>query len=250
MELKEKRKKVEDLILNTMKMDSTNYNYNKYKEFFESMNDSEFKKWADDFFEDEEKNLYLEITPFQHNDLSITNIKKVADYLKIPLDEYVYMPFLNPDGKPVRTREKTAVGHIHVKRLEQILSKKNAYSSDISQRNAKTNQVTSDDKNGRVSDSENYALLVLGAENALKEFMSARSDDMVMKQTMLKDISREGYTSLKNMHSDISNKTALNTLDVYYTGAGILTDLITPGMATLKTLNNKETKESLSSKYE
>jgi len=70
-----------------------------------------------------------------------------------------------------------------------------------------------------------------------------------MKQDMLKDISRDGYTSLKNMNDDIGNKTALNTLDTYYTSAGILTDLITPGYATYSTLKGKEVKERLQDKY-
>jgi len=79
--------------------------------------------------------------------------------------------------------------------------------------------------------------------------MGPRADDTQMKQDMLKDISRDGYTSLSNMKNDISNKTALNTLDTYYMAAGIVTDLVTSGYATQKTLDGKEVKERLQDKY-
>jgi hypothetical protein len=70
-----------------------------------------------------------------------------------------------------------------------------------------------------------------------------------MKQDMLKDISRDGYTSLKHMTNKIENKTALNTLDTYYTAAGLITDLITPGYVLNRNIENKELKDRLSDKY-
>lgn len=251
-DIKSKRKNIEEKIYKTMSiLDPDGYNEKRYKGLFSSMNDEKFSKWIKNFLSEEDSNFTLETTPFEKNkqDLKIENIKKAADYLNVPLDEYIYMPFVNPDGKPVRSREPVPVGYVHIKRLEQILSKKNAYSTDISQRNAKTGAVTGHDKNGRVSDMENYALLTLGAKEALKEFLGPRADDMYMKTDMLKDISRDNYCSLKNMDSRIENKTALNTLDVYYTSAGFVTDLITPGLALKTTLDNKEVKERIQQKY-
>ena len=49
--------------------------------------------------------------------------------------------------------------------------------------------------------------------------------------------------------SDVRNKQAINTLDVYFIGAGIKTDLITPGMFLQKTLDNKEMKTMTKDKY-
>ena len=136
-----------------------------------------------------------------------------------------------------------------MKRQQQLLSKKNAFNSNIEQRNIKTGQVTGSDKSGRVSDVENYSLVAIGADYALQEFLGARADDHVMKQTMIKDISRDGYTSLKNMNSDINNKQSLNTLDVYFTGAGIVTDLITPGLLLQRNMEEREVKERIQTKY-
>ena len=92
-------------------------------------------------------------------------------------------------------------------------------------------------------------MTVLGSEYGLKELLGPRADDMEMKQEMLRAISRDGYVSMKDLHSDIDNKTAINTLDVYYTAAGLISDLITPGYATNYTLKNKTVRERLQDKY-
>lgn len=64
-----------------------------------------------------------------------------------------------------------------------------------------------------------------------------RADDMTGKMEMLKNINRDGYVSLKDMPNDVKNKQALNTLDVFFLSAGIVTDLITPGLALRDTLD-------------
>jgi hypothetical protein len=153
-DVKTKRKQIEEKVFKTMKLlDPQGYNTKHYEELFSSMTDAQFSKCINNLISDEDNNFTLELTPFENNhvDLKIDDIKKAADYLKVPLDEYIYLPFVNPEGKPVRSREKTPVGYVHMKRLEQILSKKNAYSFDISERNQKTGQVTGHDKNGRVN---------------------------------------------------------------------------------------------------
>lgn len=138
---------------------------------------------------------------------------------------------------------------LHVKRMQQLLSKKNTFSTETSQRNAKTGQVTGADKNSRVSDAENFAMNVIGAEAAMKEFMSARADDNVAKAELEKQINNNGYATLKDIPNDIENKQSLNTLNVLFLGAGIATDLITPGLALKRTMDGKDVKQVPSSKY-
>lgn len=67
------------------------------------------------------------------------------------------------------------INDLHMKRLQQMLSKKNTSSIEIDQRNAKTGQVTAGDKNSRISDSDGFALTVIEADAALKEFMGGMS---------------------------------------------------------------------------
>lgn len=122
-------------------------------------------------------------------------------------------------------------------------------SSNISSRNQKTGQVVSHDKSGRISDSENYAMIAIGADAGLREYMGSRSDDMVAKQELFKQIQTYGTCSLEELPYDISNKTALNYLDVLFTGMHVMTDLVTPGMATIYTQNEKKQKDLQQEKY-
>jgi hypothetical protein len=248
---KTKRKKIEELVIGTLdRMDKSGYNSKRYKDFFKGMSDSQFTTFMNKFLKDESEHFYIEVTPFEKGQEPVMeDIKKAADFLGVPLNEYMYMPYANPDGEPLRTQQPIPVGYLHMKRLQQILSKKNSFSSNIESRNAKTGQITGDDKNGRVSDTENYALVAIGAEAALKEFLGPRADDAVMKQEMFKDINKDGYTSLRNYTREVGNKQALNTLDVYFTGAGILTDLITPGYGFRREMEQRQLKDRTHEKY-
>ena len=98
-----------------------------------------------------------------------------------------------------------------------------------------TGQVTGEDKNSRSSDMENLNLVAINANETLKELLGPRADDNVMKNEMLQQIALTGNVTLSNMTNDLENKTALNTLNVFFTGMGFRTDLITkdgsfPGM--------------------
>ena len=245
-----KRKRIEELITRTMKLlDSTGYNEKKYKKLFESMNDKEFNRYMKKFLESDD-NFYLELQPFNTDTLNMDNIEKAARYLKVPLVEYVYMPYANPGGEPVKTQTPVPVGYVHMKRLEQILSKKNSFTTNIEKRSAKIGQVIADDKAGVVSNNDNFALMTIGAENALREFMGPRADDIIMKTEMMQRIDREGYVKLTDLPSDVKNKQAINTLDTYLIGAGLKTDLITPDLFLKQTLSKRKKRSRITHKYE
>lgn len=92
----------------------------------------------------------------------------------------------------------------------------------------------------RVTDAENFSLNTYGADYALKEFFGGRADDSKVKMEMLKDIALQGYTRLANYTNDTGNKQTLNAVDVYFLGAGIVTDLVTPGLLLHRTINAKK----------
>ena len=149
------------------------------------------------------------------------------------------MPFANGDKThPSVTKYEVPVGYLHIKRMQQILSKKNSTSIDVSRRSAITKQVINEDKNARESDQETFGLVALGATDMLRELMGPRADDMVMKKEMYSEISRKGFVSLNELTNNVENKTTLNTVDMYLCGMGIKTDLVTKGLALKKTLNS------------
>ena len=244
-----KRKDIEDLVYGVMnRLDETGYNTKKYKDLFSKMNDSTFDSYMKKFIKSDE-NFYLEIVPFKGETLNFDSIKKAADFLKVPLNEYVYMPYANPNGEPIRTQTPAPVGYIHMKRMQQILSKKNSFTTKFESRSAKLGTVTGDDKSGIISDNDNFSLVTIDADYALRELLGPRADDMSMKSEMLKDIERDGYVNFQNLKSDVKNKQAINTLDVYFLGAGVKTDLVSPGLLLQKTVMDKDVKLATVEKY-
>lgn len=221
-----KREKIEALIYKVLStLDVTGINVDKYKKFFGKMSDEVFNKYMKAFLKDEDENFYLEILP-NKNEPSLVQIKKALDILKVPTDEYVYLRHDGHKDDPIRTAYKVAVGYTTIKRVQQILSKKNTYSLDIAQRNMKNGQVTGGDKIARISDIESYSLVAIGADNALKEFLGPRADNSTAKVDMYKDINLYGYTYLKDMGHDITENQTLNTIYIHLLGAGLSNDLL------------------------
>jgi hypothetical protein len=223
---KTNRQKAEALIFKVLLLlDKTGVNVRKYKEFFGKMSDEQFDKYMKNFLKDEDENFYLEILP-NKNEPTLKQIKSALDVLKVPTDEYVFLRHEGHKDDPIRTAYKVPVGYITIKRVQQILSKKNTYSLDIAQRNMKTGQVTGHDKIARISDIESYSLVAIGAESALKEFLGPRADNSTAKTDMYKDINMYGYSYLKDMGQDITENQTLNTLYVFLMGAGLGNDLL------------------------
>lgn len=120
--------------------------------------------------------------------------------------------------------------------------KKNSYSLDISVRNPKTGQLTSDSKVARITEAENFAMAAYGATDSLKEMMGPRADDSVSKSELYKQIKSQGYCKLADLTDDVANKQTLNTVDVFFLGSGIKTNLITNTLELRRTVENKERK--------
>ena len=226
-----KRQEMEKLIYDFFNaFDKSGTNTEKYRQIFEPMSNAQFDKFFKEFFANDDAYLILDIVDYEHS-IMMEDIERAAKVINIPLFENVYMPHLTMDkSKVISTTEPVPVGYINIKRTQQTVSKKNGISTNIDSRSALTAQVTGDDKNGRESDLENTMLVSMGLENTLRELNGPRADDMTMKQEMLRDIALNGYTTLENMTDDIENKTTLRTVDVFFLGMGINSDLVTKGL--------------------
>lgn len=228
---KPKRKKMEDLIYRVFDdLDPSKTNSSKYREKFKKMSDDKFDKFFKSLFAEPEHYLVLDTVDYER-DLRIENVEKAAKTLNIDLLEYVAMPFSNMDiDHPELTKFPVPTGHVHIKRMQQMLQKKNSTSIDISTRSALTGQVTREDKNTRDSDVENFALATLDLDYTLRELLGPRSDDLKMKSEMYSEIARTGFVSIDNLTDDPNNKTTLNTVNALMIGMGIKPDLITDGL--------------------
>ena len=228
-DIKKVRVLVSELITKVFnKLDKTGANTKLHMDRISKMSDTEFSSWLTKFLADDGAYLALEVLPWQ-NEPSSQDIEDALKILGVPKEEYVYFPHeADSDGAPVRTKNKVPVGYIFVRRLQQILSKKNSYTADITKRNQITGQVTGDSKTARISDAESNALISMEANWALKEFLGARADNRNKKAGMYQLISRDGYFKLADLEGmdTVMDNVSLNTVDIFLTGAGLKTDLV------------------------
>ena len=239
-DLVERRKEMCNIIYRFFNaLDPTKENTKKYKAMFEPMTDQKFKSFFTEFFNNPKHYLILDMVDYER-DLQVEYIEAAAKVIDVPLFEYVTMPHLTMDKEnPIITKHKVPVGYIHLKRPQQTVMKKNGLSVEADQRSAFTGQVTGGDKNGRESDLENCMLTSLGMKYTLKELNGPRADDLVMKKEMLDQINRNGYTELSGLTDKVENKTTLNTINTYFLGMGLHTDLITKGLKLPYTLDKE-----------
>lgn len=235
---KKKRKEMEELIYNFFDLfDPTGRNTDYYRNKLGNMTDGEFDQYFKLLFAQDDPYLTATMVDYE-NPILIENMEKAADFLNVPLFERVVLPYASPDpNNPIITKHECLVGYLNIKRLQQLNFKKLGLSTDISERNMVTGQVTGHDKNSRNSDQETISLLTVGANTALKELMSMRADDMVMKSEMNKAIARDGYVAMNDLTDKLSNKTTLNSAAVFFIGAGLMTDLVMNDYFLPKTLD-------------
>lgn len=205
-------------------------NSSKYRAIWEKMTDAEFEQFMLDVRANQDKKqiAYFEIEEFER-DIKLSNVEKCADFMRVPLYEYVAVPDVTGDpDNVVVTPEPVPVGYAHYKRMPQTTLKKTSLNTNVSKRNPLTGQVTSQEKTARNTDVESYALTAIGAKNALREFQGPRGDDPVMENEMMQAIATDGAVSMSQLTSDPKNKVALNTLNTYFYMQMFMTNLVGP----------------------
>jgi len=228
----EKFEKIKKLVFGVVKrMDnSKQLNVKRYEDLFKMFenNPDLFRNW--EVLHDESLDSTIQLFALPFEEVRMPQIKNAADFLGIPLEEYIYYRFNGQE--PIRSKMEVPVGFVHIKRVQQILSKKNHYSLDNEERSLKTNQVKGESKCASLSDVEAFALAAIGADNAMKEFLGARSDNEQAKLAMYRQIARDGYTTLEDITPKEITSTTVNTLNTYLLASGIRSDLINNSLKT------------------
>lgn len=263
---KASRKAVEEKVDKTLRLlDPSGKNADKYKEIFKGMSDAQFEAFFRRMRDDPNNNFYVEMDLYDRKPVTMDSIQDAAKYLKVPLEEYVYIRHMTPDGDPVRSRFRVPVMYIHLKRMQQILSKKNRSNIDIMKAGARsklTGSLNEREKTGRLTDSDTLALLTatnnatdqfsqeqdiankaLGLEPdnyIIKEILGARADNLHQKLQMQAEISTLGTSTISSYERKVIHAgQALNTLDVFLIGAGLKSNLITGDLTTKQGLVNQ-----------
>lgn len=239
-EEQKKYDKIKKLVMDVVKTldNQKGLNIKRYKEMFEvfDADPDAFRKWEVLHGDELDNTIQIFALPFEEPKMS--QIKHAADILGIELENYIYYRHIDKDG--TRSKTKVPVGYVNIKRVQQLLSKKNHYTFNNDNRSLKTGDVKGhSSKVASVSDNEMYALMAIGADNAMKELLGPRADNLPRKREMYKDIAVKGYCSLEDLDKVKSEPTTLNTINTYLIGAGIRSDLISNTLKTPYTIDQE-----------
>lgn len=220
------RKKYEEQVYELMDdLDPTGFNTETYREAFSRMSDREFIDTMKRMISQDDFNLSFDANQSEKDPkktMSLEKIEAIAKKHNIRLTEFIFMPFRNPNGKPLCTLSRSPIIYCPIRRFfQQMLVHKNSLSNDNSNINPITGQVVNDDKTASTTNVQTYALAVTNQKNALKEFLGPRADDPVSKQQMLTMIEQNGEVNIKDLNIETHNKQSINTTEVFCKAAGV-----------------------------
>ena len=231
------RLKAERLVYEVMDiLDKSGRNTDFWKEEFSKMSDAQFKSYISNDFP-----FYFQTGAFKEP--SMKQIVQALDKINVPLLERLYMPYKYKDknGRPMKTKECLVV-YLPIKRMKQLLTKKNGMSISTKTRDMKTGLLTGVDKNGKESDREFESLAICGLDNSIKEFSRSRADSMEDKSVMNNTIKNLGQVYLKDLPDDPADSLSKNLLSAYFIGAQLYTNLVNEDYMTPYTMSLKNKK--------
>lgn len=238
--MNKQRLEAERLIYTVMdKVDPSGKNKEYWINEFSNLTDEQFKKYISRPYWAFIQCGFLEKEP------KMDDIRAALKVLKVPLVESVYMPYKykNKDGKPLKTKP-CLVLYLNIKRMKQLLTKKNKNTLDMTGRDMKTGQLTGQSKGGRVSDHEFESFQLSGLDKASIEMSRSRADSMEDKETMYNTIKNTGMVYLKDLKKSKNDSIAKNNLYAAFIGAQMMTSLVGEDYYTPYTLKDKQKKIS------
>lgn len=230
------RQEAESLIYRVLDTaDKTKTNSDYYRKLFSDMSDDEFEKF---FKRRLPLRFHQEVFKVEPKMYDIVEAFKV---LNKPLFEKVKLPYVytNKDGVPVETMECLVI-YIHLKRMKQMLTKKNSTAINIEKRDMKTGLLTGEDKGGKETDREFESLAVMGLDYTMDEFARPKADAMGAIAQMSNTILSKGYVSDKDITVAKDDSLGKNLLNVYLIGAHLHSNLVDIDYMTPYTAKNKQ----------
>lgn len=220
--MNKKRQQAEELIYKVMDAaDVTGTNSDYYKKLFANMSDDDFMEFCKRRLPFRFHNQVFKVEPKMYE------IVEAFKVLNKPLLERVKLPYVykNAKGEPIESQECMVI-YIHLKRMKQMLTKKNHMSMNIEKRDMKTGLLTSDDKGGKETDREFESLATMGLEYTMDEFARPKADAMDAMSQMSNEILTKGYVSSDDIVVKRNDSLGKNLLNAYLIGAHIHSNLI------------------------
>lgn len=216
------RQEAEELIYRVFdEADKTHTNSDYYKKLFATMTDADFMEFCKRRLPFRFHNKVFEVEPKMYD---IINAFKI---LKKPLLEKVKMPYvyINSKGEPLETQECLVV-YIHLKRMKQMLTKKNHVSINTEKRDMKTGLLTGEDKGGKETDREFESLATMELDFTMDEFARPKADALEAANQMSAAILSKGYVSKDDITVAKGDSIGKNLFNAYLIGAHLHSNLI------------------------
>ena len=230
------RAKCEELIYKTFDaVDPTGANTQYYQQLFSKMSNEQFTK------------LISGRLPFRYQSAPFENEPKMKDIFNAfkvlgkPLIEVVKLPYLATDDSenPIESKE-CLVGYLNIKRLKQMVTKKNNTALEISQREMKlTGRLQGHDKGGIEGNKEFEGAMALGLENTTAEYARVKAASMKAKAEAYNMINTTGQVSFNDIDTDRTDSIPKNAMNVYLIGANLHSNLIDEEYYNPKTLEGR-----------
>ena len=209
------KKAILDLLSKYFKIDFPDV-YEKYEKVFENMDENDIL----DYFNKRKGLIRLFVDDDQ---ISQKKIDKLVKSTGVILEEQLVLHYKGG----VTTKKKILVFPMQILKLQQMATKENASTINVTQRDM-NNQATRSSKTGLITDDEISQMAAYGdvADPIIKELMSPRADNMITKKEMNEKIRENLEFSLDELSPGLEGRVSLYHLDANYTCMGIATDLI------------------------
>lgn len=213
--MKQKRKRIQDLILEIMKMlDASLYNYHNYEELFKNMSDEEFTSWINTIKSNPHAKIVI-LVPHMKVHITLESCFKVAKLLGVEFMERLRL--WDPIGKRYcLTPEKYFIFKLPVRRLKQYLRDGLSVPVDDKRLNPLTDQVVGPSKGSAISFPQAQMISEKGLTTTLHELMNIRGGDLEAYSKLTAEIEETGVSDTGVMKGTKGTKAA-QTLRSFFT---------------------------------
>ena len=172
---KQKRKQIENMVLNTIKeLDpDPNGNIKLYQDFFKSLSDVQFTKWVQSIKEGKTK-LFFFFPPFK----TLENDKLIQIAEKHNVKLFHKLVFKDEQGREIVSSAKHLVLKLHVRRLVQSLENKIGLPEDDKHISALTGAVVKPSKGAKLDAEQCQVFLTKNLDNVLLELFDVRGGNI------------------------------------------------------------------------
>lgn len=230
------RDEIEFMLIQFMdQLDKTGQNSDYLKEHFAKMSNAQFEKWLRKDYPLQFQVRAFDIEP------KFKDYQDAAKVLGIQLMEKVALPYLhtNEQGEPILSKP-ALIMYIHMKPMQQIITKKNKISTDIDDRDMKNGRLNTHDKGAQTSDKEMECLAIAGMYHTMQEFSTIKADAMDAKSQAYAQITATGILSEDDYEISKQDSIARNLISSYLLGAHLDSNLVNEQGYTPYTLKEKK----------